>query len=311
LAEPEVISTKGMPINDAVKKILGFPRTKVKLTIEREGAKEPIDFEIVRAPIQTETVLGIQRKADDTWDYMVDPDSKIAYIRLTQFQRNSFRDMERVMKGLTKEGIKGFVLDLRFNPGGLLDVACDISDLFIDDGVIVTVRPRNGKEEPWMGRHEGSLLDFPMVCLVNGMSASGSEIVAACLQDHHRAVILGERSYGKGSVQKIQPYDGGQLKFTNATYWRPSGKNINKSSTKGTADEEWGVMPDEGFKLDLTRKERDDLAEHQRALEIIARKDKQTKDLKSDFKDRQLDKAVEYLRDQIKTASRIPVKKNG
>jgi C-terminal processing protease CtpA/Prc len=147
--------------------------------------------------------------------------------------------------------------------------------------------------------------------MVNGMSASGSEIVAACLQDHHRAVILGERSYGKGSVQKIEQFDGGQLKFTNATYWRPSGKNINKSSTKGTADEEWGVMPDDGFKIEMSRKERDDLAEHQRALEIIPRKDKQTKDLKSDFKDRQLDKAVEYLRDQIKTASRIPVKKNG
>jgi carboxyl-terminal processing protease len=241
---------------------------------------------------------------------MIDQENKIAYIRLTQFQRNSFNDMAKVMKTLTKEGIKGFVLDLRFNPGGLLDVACDISDLFIDDGVIVTIRPRVGKEQPWMGRHEGSLLDFPMVCLVNGLSASGSEIVAACLQDHHRAVILGERSYGKGSVQSIQRFDGGQLKFTQATYWRPSGKNINKSSTKGTADEEWGVMPDEGFKIELPRKERDDLQEHQRTLEIITRKDKQTKDPKSDFKDRQLDKAVEYLRDQIKTASRVPGKKD-
>jgi C-terminal peptidase prc len=311
LDQPEVISTKGLLINDAVKKIKGLPKTKVKLMIQRDTVDKPFEVELTRTLIETESVLGVKRKADDSWDYWIDPENKIGYIRLTQFQENSYDDMKKAMKDLINQGVKGFVLDLRFNPGGLLDSACEISDLFIDDGLIVTIRPRVGREQPIRGHHEGSLLDFPMVCMVNGMSASASEIVSACLQDHHRAIVLGERSYGKGSVQTIQRFDGGQLKFTNATYWRPSGKNINKPATNGKEDEEWGVTPDKGFVVEMSHKERDDLGEYQRNLEIIPRKDKQTKDPKADFKDRQLDKALDYLRDQIKTASRVPAKKAG
>jgi C-terminal peptidase prc len=311
LDKPEVIPTKGLQINDAVKKIKGLPKTNVKLMIQRDNVDKPFEVELTRALIETETVLGVRRKADDSWDYWVDPEHKIGYIRLTQFQENSADDMKKAMVDMVKQGVKGFVLDLRFNPGGLLDSACEISDLFIDDGLIVTIRPRVGREQPIKGHHDGSLLDFPMVCMVNGMSASASEIVSACLQDHNRAIILGERSYGKGSVQTIQRFDGGQLKFTNATYWRPNGKNINKPATNGKEDEEWGVAPDKGFLVEMTRKERDDLGEYQRNLEIIPRKDKPTKDPKADFKDRQLEKALDYLRDQIKTASRVPVKKAG
>src|SRR5205085_5268284 len=139
---------------------------------------------------------------------------------------------------------KGFVLDLSFNSGGLLTSAVEISDRFIDDGLIVTMKPRVGKPSVFMGESEGSLLDFPMVCLINGGSASGSEIVSACLQDHNRAVIIGERSYGKGSVQNIQPFEGGDLKLTTASFWRPNGRNLNKSSTDGKDSDVWGVVPD-------------------------------------------------------------------
>src|SRR5207244_11309182 len=135
--------------------------------------------------------------------------------------------------------------------------AVKITDLYIDDGTIVTIRPRVGRETVIPGRKPGSLLDFPMVCLVNEGSASGSEIVSAALQDHKRAYIIGERSYGKGSVQNTRPFDGGDLKMTVATYWRPSNKNINKSSTSGKEDDEWGVMPDKIIKL--TTKARGDL----------------------------------------------------
>jgi C-terminal peptidase prc len=304
LSEPEVISTKGMTTSDAVKKIQGKPGTKVKLTVEREGVAEPLHFEVRRAVIEVESVLGVKRKDNDEWDYMLDPANKIAYVRLTGFARNTFRDLHSIMKKLNGK-INGLILDLRFNPGGLLSSAVQISDLYIDDGKIVTIRPRVGRESTEPGHHEGSLLDFPMVCLVNGMSASGSEIVAACLQDHERAIIMGERSYGKGSVQNIQPFEGGELKLTTATFWRPSGKNLNKSSTSGKDEDEWGVTPNLGFTLKLSDRERDELWEHQQDAQIIPRRDVAPKEKKTDFKDRQLDMALSYLRGQIQTAAKV------
>jgi carboxyl-terminal processing protease len=218
------------------------------------------------------------------------------------------------MRRLYKEvGIKGFVLDLRFNPGGLLDSAVKVSDLFIDDGVVVSIRPRNGPETSYVGKSDGSYTTFPMVCLVNGGSASASEIVSACLQDHGRAIIIGSRSYGKGSVQTIHPFDtGGRLKLTTATFWRPSGRNLNRASTKGRDEDEWGVSPNPNFELKLPTKELNDLQDHQREAEIIrdptAKNENSsssgTTSGRTDFRDRQLDMALEYLRSQIKTTAR-------
>src|SRR5207244_2716327 len=114
LDPPEVLVTKDLPLGDAVKKILGQPGTRVKLTVQREGKDEPMEVEITRGEVQVESVLGTNRKGDDTWEYWVDADKKIGYIRLTQFSRNSFRDMEKVVKELKDAGMKAFVLDLRF-----------------------------------------------------------------------------------------------------------------------------------------------------------------------------------------------------
>jgi C-terminal peptidase prc len=309
LDPPEVIPTKGLDLAEAVKKILGQPNTRVKLTIQRPGVEKPLEFDMVRQLIQVETVLGFKRRPDTSWEYLADPENKIGYIRLTQFTRPSFPDMVKVVADLKKRGLKGLVLDLRFNPGGLLDSARDISDLFIDDGMIVSIRPRSGEEYVMSGRKEGSQVNFPMVCLVNGGSASGSEIVSACLQDHHRAFILGERSYGKGSVQNVVDFekDGkevkSQIKLTTASFWRPSGKNLNKSSTAGKDGEAWGVVPDRV--LPLTRTEREDLYEHQRNQEIIHPSGKPSiRPAKTEFKDKQLEAALEYLRGQIKLAQR-------
>jgi carboxyl-terminal processing protease len=306
LDEIEVIPTKGLPLNDAVKRILGKENTKVKLTVVREGSDKPLEFEIIRNKVTVESVLGHKRKTDDDWDFMIDPQNKIGYIRLTTFSKNSYDDMRQAMRDLVKAGIKGFILDLRFNPGGLLQSAVDISDLYIDDGLIVSIRPRVGQEHKFTGKHRGSLLEFPMVCLVNGLSASGSEIVSAALQDHGRAYIIGERSYGKGSVQNIQEFDGGDIKLTTASFWRPSGKNLNKASTDGKDEDVWGVTPD--LVIKLSRKEREDLYEAQHKAEVIQRKDRapKEKEAKTEFKDRQLEEALKYLRGQIKTASRVP-----
>jgi C-terminal peptidase prc len=315
LDKAEVLLTKDLKLQEAVEKILGKPGTKIKLTVQREGVGKPLEFHLTRGAVQVETVLGVKRLESDEWDFVIDSENRIAYVRLTSFARNTFRDLKRVMNDLYDNGqIKGMILDLRFNPGGLLQSAVDISDLFIDDGLIVTIRPRVGQEHSFYGERAGSLLNFPMVCLVNGGSASGSEIVSACLQDHKRAVVMGERSYGKGSVQNIVDFrpTGGQIKLTTASFWRPSGKNLNKSSTKGTEKDEWGVLPDKNYLIELTRKERDDLATQLRDVEIIPRRDLPAKEeAKEPFKDRQLDKALEYLRGQIKTASKTNPKKAG
>lgn len=300
--QTEVIETKGLALNEAVKKILGKAGTPVKLVISRDGKE--LEINVTRGRIDTESVLGYKREDDsNAWNYWVDEKSRIAYIRLTSFQQFSGRDMQRILETLSKQpgGVKGLVLDLRFNPGGYLTSAVQISDLFIDDGRIVSIRPRVGQEDTYSGKTDGSLLDFPMVCLVNGFSASGSEIVGAALQDHRRALILGERSYGKGSVQHTQPWEDGLLKFTMASFWRPNGKNLNKSSTGGKDQDEWGVMPDK--LIPLTRKERDDLAESQRDAEIILPKGKARE--KSAYKDKQLEEALEYLRGQMKTGANV------
>ncbi len=306
LDKPEIISTKGMKVDKAVELILGKPGTKVKLTVQREGVPTPLEFELTRGRIEVETVLGARRKSDDSWDFMLDPVNKIGYIQLTQFARNSAEDIKNAVKELEKQGMKGLVLDLRFNPGGFLDTAVDICDLFIDDGLIVTIKPRVGLKRDFRGESAGSHLNFPMVCLINGGSASGSEIVAACLQDHGRAVIMGERSYGKGSVQNIQKFGPteAEIKLTTATFWRPNGKNLNKSSTSGKEEEDWGVRPDKDYKIELSRQEREELADHFREREIIPRRDIVAKDKKPEPKDRQLEAALEYLRSQIKTANR-------
>jgi carboxyl-terminal processing protease len=326
LDSPEVISTQGMLLSDAVKKIKGKAGTRVKLEVDRDGYDKPLKFEITRARVELESVVGFKRNEDDSWNFAIDPQEGIYYIRLNQFAHQTFQDLEKVVKELNKKGIKGLVLDLRFNPGGLLGSAVNVSDLFIDDGLIVTVRPRVGREEAYIApvngdrqtRRNHNYLNFPMVCLVNGHSASGSEIVAACLQDHKRALIVGERSYGKGSVQNVQPFEEGDLKVTIASFWRPNGRNLARLTPAGkpaTEDEEWGVRPDKGYLVKLSEKERDDLQDFQHNQEIIPRRDRPVKESdkeeKSEFRDRQLEKGLDYLRGLIKTASRTSAKKAG
>jgi len=310
---PVITPTKGLQTDDAVKKILGKPGTRIKLKIEREGEEKPIEFTLVRGTIEVESVLGVKRNEKDTWNYVIDEENKICYVRLTQFSENTFSDLEKVMKQLRKDGIKGFILDLRFNPGGLLDSSIKISDLFIDDGMIVTVRHRDGTETSYVGRSDGSYTTFPMVCLINGGSASASEIVSACLQDHGRAIIMGQRSFGKGSVQTIHGFENQSiLKLTTATFWRPSGRNLNRASTSGKEEDEWGVTPNKGYEIKLSKKEENELFDHQRETEIIrgGTPPTTTGAAKTEFRDRQLDMAVQYLRDQIRTASRKDIKRN-
>jgi carboxyl-terminal processing protease len=305
LNPPEVISTKGMRTDEAVKKIQGQPRTKVKIRVLREGHDQPLEFEMNRERIDIETVLGVRRLPDDSWDFWLDPQARLAYIRLTEFAPKSFSDLQAVVKKLKAEKLRGLVLDLRFNPGGALTSAVQITELFLDDGLVVTIKPRPGVDEEvayTVRRKAPERLgsDVPLVVLINGQSASASEIVAAALQDHDRAMICGERSFGKGSVQSIIDFPAAKakIKLTTATFWRPNGKNLHKAATSGKENEDWGVTPDPGFLIPLTRDERIALAEKLRDLEIIPNP-ALPQERKPSVPDRQLDAALRYLRAQV------------
>jgi C-terminal peptidase prc len=305
---PREFSTRGMKTEEAIKIILGEPGTPVTLVIEREGQKEPLEFEIKRNWVSLETVLGVKRKPDNDWTYYVDEDYKIAYIHLSQFTQNTVPTLRRAVDELKKSGMKGLVLDLRNNPGGFLTAAVGVSELFTGKEKIVTVKPRIGRHRTYGGERSGET-GFPMAVLVNGNSASASEIVAACLQDHGRAVVVGEKTYGKGSVQDVLDFrpTGGEIKLTIARYYPPSDRNIDKlAADNDPAITDWGVKPDKGFEVVTSREERNELGEHLRSLDVIP----QPKPEKP-FKDKQLDKALEYLRDQIKAAGLAPAKKNG
>ena len=295
----KVISTKGMKMDDALKLILGKPGVPVTVVVEREGEKEPKLFTIKRGRVSLETVLGVKRDAHDDWEYWIDDENRIAYVYITQFGPQTFAELRRVVEKCNRLGMKGMVLDLRFNPGGMLSAALQISDLFVKDGLLLTVKPRVGQEEEYYDQGYGNFDGFPMAVLINGSSASASEIVSACLQDHYRATVIGERSYGKGSVQTIEKFSptDGEFKFTTARYFPPKGRNIDKHSTSGKPEDEWGVLPNEGFEVKLTREEKNDLAEHFRDLELL--KKPEVKEGKGPLKDKQLEKALEFLRKKI------------
>ena len=256
IMEVEGKSSEGISLEEAVKLLQGKPGTEVTIGVQHAGSDKTEQLKITRAIIQVATVLGDTHKPDDSWNYFLDEPNKIAYIRLTHFGRRSADELQEAMTSLKEGGFKALVLDLRFNPGGLLSQATKIADLYLEQGTIVSVAGRNSEGRVWTAEKEGTFSGFPMAVLVNRFSASASEIVSAALQDHKRAAIVGERSWGKGSVQNVIELEGGSsaLKLTTAAYKRPSGRNIHKFP--GAKDnEEWGVGPDPEHAIEFTNKE--------------------------------------------------------
>jgi carboxyl-terminal processing protease len=218
--------TKDMTLVDAVKRMRGPKGTKINLSIKREGNPELINFTLTRDTIRVQSVRN--RTLEPGY----------GYIRLAQFQERSDRDLQKALEKMAGEkgGLKGLVLDLRNNPGGLLTQAVRVSDLFLDSGLIVYTDGRiESQKQKFFAQKEASLMDFPIVVLVNGGSASASEIVAGALQDHKRAVVLGTKTFGKGSVQTILPLDDNSaLRLTTARYFTPKGRSIQAT----------GIVPD-------------------------------------------------------------------
>ncbi len=216
-------AVQGLTLNQAVEKMRGPVNTKIKLRIIRKGADKPLDITLTRDNIR---VRSVRARVED---------GDIGYIRITTFNEQTTEGLKREIANLTNQigadKVKGFVLDLRNNPGGLLEEAVSVSDAFLERGEIVSTRGRNA-EETQRRTAKGKSLDLikgkPLIVLINGGSASASEIVAGALQDHKRATLLGTRSFGKGSVQTIIPLGSGNgaLRLTTARYFTPSGKSI-------------------------------------------------------------------------------------
>jgi carboxyl-terminal processing protease len=255
-------TTKGMDVNDAVKLIRGKPNTSVTLTIKR--GQEQIDYKLLRQLIE---IHPVKARVEST------PEGKVGYIRLTQFSAQASGEMQKAIEELEKEQVPGYILDLRSNPGGLLYSSVEIAQMWIPEGKIVSTVDRVGEVDAHKANHT-ALTDKPLVVLVDGGSASASEILSGALQDNKRAVIVGTRTFGKGLVQSVRGLgDGSGLAVTIAKYLTPKGTDINKH----------GIDPD---------------------VES-AMSEEQVKDLVSDrtqigtIKDPQFSKALEVLEQQI------------
>ncbi|HXD88327.1 MAG TPA: S41 family peptidase [Urbifossiella sp.] len=300
-------TTRGMKTDDAITLITGKPLTPITLVIERD--KKELTFNIKRNWVSVETVLGVKRLPNADWDFSIDSANKLGYIRLTQFTQSTATDLKTAIRDLKKNGLNGLVLDLRGNPGGYLTSAKNICEMFVGKEKLVTVRPRPGGGAGVPRTYRGEVpgdKSFDLAVLINGHSASASEIVSACLQDHERATIIGVRSYGKGSVQDVIPFDetGGEIKLTIARYYPPSGRNIDKiAAEQDKSITDWGVHPDKGFEVKLTREEENELETHMRDIEIIPSPGGK-KLVVDETKDKQLKAALDFLRKQTAAKSK-------
>jgi carboxyl-terminal processing protease len=212
-------TVQGLSLQDAVDKMRGPPNSKITLTIKREGVDKPIEVSMLREIIHIQVVKS-----------RMEPDN-IGYVRLSQFTEQADQGLKQAVRSLKQQSggkLKALILDLRNNPGGLLDQAVAISGDFVNQGEIVSTRARHAEDaQRWDAKGADILDGAPLVVLINGGSASSSEIVAGALQDHHRAALLGTRSFGKGSVQTVIPLPGnGAMRLTTARYYTPSGRSI-------------------------------------------------------------------------------------
>jgi len=275
--------TRDMMLTDAVKRLRGKPGEVVTITVLRESENRLLEFKIMRDIIKIKDIKEARILEDG-----------IGYIRLIEFRENTSHDLETALENLKKEGMNAFILDLRNNPGGLLDVAVRVAEKFIPKAkmVVYTKGRKASQNLEFISQENRPIVDLPMVVLINEGSASGSEIVAACLQDYKRAIIVGMKSFGKGLVQTIIPLnDGSALRLTTSKYFTPQGREINGK----------GIMPDiavEEGKIELSAEEGQTLQKSKEIFEQIEKKEKKTAEGKNqEYKsDNQLMRALDVLK---------------
>jgi len=290
--------TEHMSVSDAAKRIRGEPGTRVVLTLRRGVEGQVVEVTIVRQEIKIPSIKGWRHNKEGGWSYLVDPKDRIGYIRLTSFVSNTAEQLSEALEKLHRADARAIVLDLRFNPGGLLKSAIDVSDRFLDGGLIVSTRGRNRKEDQYSANREGTFEKLPMVVLVNRHTASAAEIVSGALRDHERATVVGERTFGKGSVQEVLTLADKKsaIQLTTAYYYLPKGECIHRSPDRTG---EGGVKPDVEIVLD--DEEMTEVLEARRAADIYregttrpAEEVRQTP-----LMDKQLARALKLLRETI------------
>ena len=304
-------TTTDMDLDQALAMLRGQPGTKVQLTVKHDD-QLPRTMELVREIIQIESILGDIPRPDGGWQFILEDEPGIAHLRIVLFGDRTAEEFIRIMEPLKRDGVRGVALDLRDNAGGALDAAVALCDLLLPAGkTIVETRGRNGR---LLNRYEttgaGPYLSLPLAVIVNQNSASAAEIVAACLQDHQRAVVVGERTYGKGTVQQLVPLaERSLLKLTWASFWRPNGVNIHRMMD-APKDGSWGVAPDKDYEVPLSDYEYDRYLEYriQRDLADGFSSDAPNAggsgEAPAAFVDKPLKRAGEYLRRELQKAER-------
>lgn len=303
--------TDGWSLTQAVRQLRGPVNTKVTITVVHRSSPDSVDITITRGRIRLESVKGYKIDLETgKWIFALDGDGRIGYIRLTDFKDDTPQGLKRALAALVEGGMHGLVLDLRFNHGGLLTSGVKVTDAFISEGVIVSVKGANTVERAQKAHYFTTYEDFPLVVLVNDQTASAAEILAGALKDHDRATLVGTRSFGKGTVQTVYELRRGSaaFKLTTAKYYTPSGVCIHREpySNEGglTPDVEVALTPDENSQLvevwhlrSLREEARERLLQRQRKL-ADSGADLVVSDPET-FRDRQLEKAVEVLRSKM------------
>ncbi len=281
----------GKELLTALAQLRGPPGKTVTVGVKRTGSETVEQVGLVRELIVLPNVKGDTLNADGSWNLMLDDSQKIGYVRLVRFGTRATPELENALRELERRQMKSLILDLRGNSGGALTQAVQIADLFLEHGLIVRARGRDAPDQEWFAKPEGNLSNFPMAVLTDGISAGASEVLAACLQDHHRAIIVGERTFGKGSVQGLFPLgEGKALRLTTAYLYRPNGDSLHRDpDAKGAS--QGGVAPSDGFEVKLSA------AEHKRYNGYRDQRDGMSgpappPDL---LRDRALQKAIEAL----------------
>lgn len=263
-------STRDLTADQCVDLLLGTPGTPVTLTVVRDG--EEFKVTLTRERIKTRAVKGLHRDPSnpEAWDFYIDHEKQIGYIRLTQFTPGCSVEIANALisMGADQGKLKGLVLDLRYNPGGLLNEAEAIADLFLKDGVIVSTRGRTIPERVTRAREEGTLPPLAIAILINEQSASASEVLAGAMVENDAAITVGTRTYGKGSVQSLHTIPGGngsELKITEQGYYLPTGRSIQRKDDSA----QWGVDPSAGFFVPMTDEQIVAMFEVRRAEEVL------------------------------------------